>query len=161
MVSMRNLRNQLGAAIVSHFLCLSLLLAQAGAGAPKNLSQVEMDRFRGTWTVLSVEMRGQKGTPGAADRQIHWIFEGNQLTLKIDDSPDEPAIFRLDPSREPKHIEISVTGGKAKGNTLLGIYELVGDKLRICTATYDNPRPIRFDSANGTAIIFSFARQHP
>lgn len=64
----------------------------------------------------------------------------------------------LDPSKEPKTITFPYEGTI----TFYGIYEVMGDELRICgdgvdTATEKNPearRPKKLDSKEGLLLVF-------
>jgi uncharacterized protein (TIGR03067 family) len=64
----------------------------------------------------------------------------------------------LDVSKKPKHITLPLEGAIK----FYGIYEVVGDELRVCgdgvdTATEKNPegrRPKKFDSTKGLLIVF-------
>jgi uncharacterized protein (TIGR03067 family) len=49
--------------------------------------------------------------------------------------------FKLDPTTSPKQIEFSAVAGPNKGKLYLGIYEINGDKLRICYRGPGKARP--------------------
>lgn len=52
----------------------------------------------------------------------------------------------LDLSASPRQLDMKFEAGPEKGNTNFGIYELAGDRLRICLATHGTVRPSKFDS---------------
>ena len=70
----------------------------------------------------------------------------------------------LDPSKDPKQITIpNFKGGDPKkGVTLIGIYELAGDELRVCATAVETDRlkerekerPKAFDSKQGVLLVF-------
>src|SRR5262249_40196549 len=57
---------------------------------------------------------------------------------------------RLDPSRSPKAIDVTVTEGLNKGAVMLGIYEIDGDTLKVCFDEEGEKRPTEFKSAPGS-----------
>jgi len=56
-----------------------------------------------------------------------------------------PTLYKLDPSKKPKAIDITILSGKEQG-TLLGIYDIVGDGdiLRFCYSEDPRIRPPDF-----------------
>ncbi len=52
--------------------------------------------------------------------------------------------FKIDPTAKPKTMDSTATNGDNAGKTMLGIYELDGDTLKICWAPpgKDRGRPI-------------------
>src|SRR5262249_48702257 len=40
--------------------------------------------------------------------------------------------YKVDPSKSPKTIDITFTGGPLDGQTMLGVYELEGDTYTVC-----------------------------
>ena len=59
---------------------------------------------------------------------------------------------KLDPSKSPKAIDVTMTEGPNKGAVMLGIYEFDGDTLKVCFDPQGKKRPTEFksppDSAN-------------
>ena len=49
--------------------------------------------------------------------------------------------IELDPSRDPRAIDVIPDGGKDRGERVLGIYKLEDDRLTICMAAPGKPRP--------------------
>jgi uncharacterized protein (TIGR03067 family) len=58
--------------------------------------------------------------------------------------------FRIDPIATPKRIETQPADGPNAGQVNPGIYEFVGDLLRICHAPPGWPRPTAFTSPPGS-----------
>ena len=58
---------------------------------------------------------------------------------------------KLDPSKSPKTIDVTVTEGLNKGAVMLGIYEINGDTLKVCFDPEGKKRPTEFKSASGSA----------
>ena len=56
-------------------------------------------------------------------------FAGDKYTVRKGDEVIQAGRQKLDPSRSPKAIDVTVTEGLNKGAVLLGIYEIDGDTL--------------------------------
>jgi uncharacterized protein (TIGR03067 family) len=74
---------------------------------------------------------------------------GQQYTLTKGGKILEQATMTADPSKQPKAIDLTVTQGEAKGQTLLCIYEVTGDRLRIAWSEPGKARPAEFANRAG------------
>ena len=63
--------------------------------------------------------------------------------------------IELDPSRDPRTIDVIPDGGKDRGERMLGIYKLEDDQLTICMAAPGKPRPAEFKAERGAAAPFA------
>jgi uncharacterized protein (TIGR03067 family) len=73
---------------------------------------------------------------------LKMTFDGDKVSAKsMDETKD--GTFKVDPTKKPKEIDITV-GGKASK----GIYELKDDTLKICVS--DGDRPTEFVTKAGT-----------
>src|SRR5204863_9486648 len=67
--------------------------------------------------------------------------------------------YRLDPSTDPKQIEMTATEGDAAGKPALGIYAVDGDTLRMCYVLPGRDRPGTFESTPGSkAFLVTWKR---
>jgi uncharacterized protein (TIGR03067 family) len=127
----------------------------------------EWQRLEGTWTLTKMEIEGrsllEKGKPVPK-----MTIKDGKITAHARDAPrteklDSSAI-QLDPTRKPKTITIpNFEGGDpAKGVTLIGIYQLKGNELKVCAEAVETARlkerakerPKAFDSKQGLLLIF-------
>jgi uncharacterized protein (TIGR03067 family) len=90
-----------------------------------------------------------------------------KITSDAKDVPQDEKLdsstIKLDPSQKPKTITIpNVHGGDPKaGITLIGIYELQGDELKVCAQEVETAklkerekeRPKAFDSKQGLLVV--------
>ena len=132
--------------------CALVLTASAGTGAradDKADVEKELKKFQGTWTFESVEAGGKEG-PAAELKGMTVTFEGDKYTVRKGDEVIQVGTQKLDPSRSPKTIDVTVVEGLSKGAVMLGIYEISGDTLKVCFDPEGKNRPTEFKSAAGS-----------
>jgi uncharacterized protein (TIGR03067 family) len=109
----------------------------------------EARKFQGTWTIESSVTGGEEIPPGEL-KGVVVIFEGDKHTVKKGDEILQVGTQKLDPSKSPKTIDVTMTEGPHKGAVMLGIYEIDGDTLRVCFDPEGKKRPTEFKSAPGS-----------
>jgi uncharacterized protein (TIGR03067 family) len=120
-------------------LCAGVLIALPVVARCDDAKKDE-SKIDGTWLLTSAELGGKKLPKGA---------ESVKLTLKKGEyevqaeSPDRGTVT-YDDSAKPKEMDIKGTEGPNKGKTFLAIYELSGDKLKICYDLTGKARPKEF-----------------
>ena len=98
------------------------------------LDEAQKDRaaLQGEWEIVSAESNGEPPPPGLLS-QAKFAFSGDNLTLM-----GKVGTFTIDAGRIPRQIDF------ASGNVKqLGIYDLDGDRLRLCVGPADD-RPKEF-----------------
>ena len=136
-------------------LCTLVLTASGGTGGragDKADVEKELKKFQGTWTFESVEAGG-KEVPAAEFKGITVTFEGDKYTVKKGDEVIQAATQKLDPSKSPKTLDVTVAEGPNKGAVMLGIYEISGDTLKVCFDPEGKKRPTQFKSASGSQTL--------
>ena len=98
----------------------------------------------GTWVIVESELGGQK-LPDEG-------FKGTKLILTADtyQYQNDRGTYKLYPAEEIKAMDIAGQEGPNKGKTILAIYELAGDKLKICYDLAGKTRPKKFKTEAGT-----------
>ena len=109
----------------------------------------EVRKFQGTWTFES-SVAGGEELPADQLRMLVLIFEGDKHTVKNGDEVIQVGTQKLDPSKSPKTIDVTLTEGLNKGTVMLGIYEIDGDTLKVCFDSQGKKRPTEFKSAPGS-----------
>lgn len=109
----------------------------------------EVRKFRGSWTIES-SVTGGKEIPPDQLKGLIVIYEGDKHTVKMGDKVIQVGTQKLDPSKSPKTIDMTMTEGPSKGTVMLGIYEIDGDTLKVCFDPQGNKRPTEFKSAPGS-----------
>jgi len=108
----------------------------------------ELERLQGEWNVVHLEVEGLAPAPHTfAGAKI--IIQGNRFT-SLAMGAQYGGIIDLDPTTDPKSFGLKFTDGPEKGNTNLGIYELEGDRWRICLTMTGGPAPTEFATSPGS-----------
>lgn len=115
----------------------------------KSAIEKEPKKFQGTWTIESSVTGGQE-VPREQLKEFLVIFEGDKHTLKFGDKVFQVGTQKIDPSKSPKTIDVTMTEGPSKGTVMLGIYEIDGDTLKVCFDPEGKKRPTEFKSAAGS-----------
>jgi uncharacterized protein (TIGR03067 family) len=132
--------------------CAVGFAASGGSGAladDKADLEKEVRKFQGAWTFESSEASG-KELPAGELKGFIITFEGDKHTVKKGDEVIQAGTMKLDPSKSPKAIDVTITEGPEKGAVMLGIYELSGDTLKVCFDAQGKKRPTEFKSAPGS-----------
>lgn len=107
----------------------------------------DLDRLQGTWSIVSLEMDGQKMSGSGG--QI--VVRGDRFTTIAMGAVYEGTVV-LRETAAPKSFDLHFEEGPERGNTSLGIYELKGDTWKICLTTRGRQRPQEFAAPPGTGI---------
>jgi len=91
------------------------------------------------------------------------VFEGNKFTEWPEEhgqrGEGKEATIKLHPATKPKSWDSTTTKGFGKGETVLAIYELDGDNLKICRSWGSKERPTEFaGKLDGKAALGIYKR---
>jgi uncharacterized protein (TIGR03067 family) len=116
----------------------------------------DKDNLQGLWQAVELEANGQKA-PDEVAKQFKVLVKGDKIVFNPDTENREHT-FTLDTMAKPKAMDLTPSDGPAKGKTLpYAIYELDGDKLRICLDKdgKTGKRPTEFKAAaeDGFALL--------
>jgi uncharacterized protein (TIGR03067 family) len=132
--------------------CAVGFAASGGSGAlahDKADLEKEVRKFQGTWTFESSESGGKK-FPAGELKSLTLTFEGDKHTVKKGEEVVQVGTQKLDPSKSPKSIDVTMTEGPNKGAVMLGIYAIDGDTLKVCFDPQGKKRPTEFKSGPGS-----------
>jgi uncharacterized protein (TIGR03067 family) len=130
---------------VAPALVLSFLLAASSADTK------DVDAIQGTWLPSSAELAGQKFSDEVR-KTIKLAIKGDKYTATVGTQVDQGTV-KLNPSADPKSLGITGTDGPNKGKTILAIYELDGDTLRVCYDLSGKSRPTEFKTKAETQLF--------
>ncbi|HYV39250.1 MAG TPA: TIGR03067 domain-containing protein [Gemmataceae bacterium] len=136
-------------------LCISgsvLPAAQDKGGAAKT----DLEKFQGTWVFVTTEEDGKPGPKFKRGSPIQTItFQGDKFEVKQNATVVQAGTQKLDPSKNPKTLDATVTEGEGKGTIQLGIYEMMGDSLRACFDRQGKSRPTEFKANAGSGYYLA------
>jgi len=115
----------------------------------------DKEKFQGTWKVVTLEEKGES----KEEPDVRLVFEGDEFIFKKGDDVLHKGKFKLDPSKDPKAIDLEITESvkMLNGKTSLAIYALDKDDkdaLKLCLGEPDAERPKEFTGAAETKCIF-------
>jgi len=100
--------------------------------------------IKGTWVIVEAELGGQK-LPDEGVKGTKLILTGGKYRYQNDYGD-----YKLYSSEKIKAMDIIGVEGPNKGKRFLAIYELDGDKLKICYDLAGKTRPTKFKTEAGT-----------
>ena len=129
----------------------SLLLVGALAGSEDEAVKKETEKLQGDWRAVKAQGGFDDTWLSFKDGKISFLKDRDR---KVAESME----MKIDPSKDPKEIEIPEKG---KGS-MLAIYEIEADTLVLCV--YRDPkkrlkeRPKKITSSDDEVILMSFVR---
>jgi uncharacterized protein (TIGR03067 family) len=141
--------------------CLWVVVLAAVAADDTSLGQERKDaagdilkQLQGTWKFTSQEVDGKSRTKDELAKQTI-TFEGDKWTVHRDSKVIQAGTHKFDPEQKPPQVDAIVKEGEDKGNTMLGIYELKADTLKVCFDPKGKERPADFTGKAGrmTAVV--------
>jgi uncharacterized protein (TIGR03067 family) len=132
--------------------CALALVTNGGVGLradDKAGVEKELKKFHGDWSFESVEVGGQKA-PADQFKGVTITFTGDTYAVKKGDEVLQGGRQKLDPSKTPKAIDVTITEGPNKGAVMLGIYEIDAETFKVCFDEEGKQRPKEFKSPPGS-----------
>jgi uncharacterized protein (TIGR03067 family) len=126
-------------------LLLGALVVLRGSAQQGDTGQ-ELARFEGNWDLVAIEADGTK-VPDEVVKGSKLTFKGNTFTFQGGEV-SRNGTFKIDPSRKPAAIDITVALGEGGGNGVQpAIYSFRdADTLLICGSQPGKDRPTEFDT---------------
>src|SRR5262249_44670610 len=119
-----------------------------------NKPKTDQDLLQGTWEFVSLTVGGKKAwNENAPAKSL--TFTGDKVRF-IGVNGDGRQVanhsrFKLDPSRKPKHIDLTDLDGDRQGKATECLYARAGDPLRLGHADGPGgPRPTTLESREGS-----------
>jgi uncharacterized protein (TIGR03067 family) len=83
-----------------------------------------------------------------------WVISERKISVEYKkDVEPRTWSFKFDPEAKPKTIDLTSADGGDKGQVFPGIYELDGDRLRVCYGSPKEKRPTRFGTKKDDGYI--------
>jgi uncharacterized protein (TIGR03067 family) len=126
----------------------ALMLFAVVAFAQDDAKKADLPKFQGKWAIDSAVADG-KELPAEVVKVFSMTFKDDAYRVLIGTEKTE-GTFTLDASKKPKTIDIVPDNGPDRGKRQPGIYEIDGDKIKICAAQPNKERPTTFDTKDKT-----------
>ena len=121
--------------------------------------KAELKKFRGTWVVIYGEKAGEEQEQ-VGDYQLK--FDGEAFSLSVHGDVEDKGTFKLDPSKNPKEIDIRLRDRNNDEKTVLGIYTWDGENLKLCLGELGGEtRPKDFTTMPEGRDLIVVKRQDP
>ncbi len=108
----------------------------------------DREAMSGTWLPETAELAGKK-FPDEVRKTMKLVLKDDKYTVMVGDKSDKGTV-KLNSAAKPKELDITGSEGPNKGKSILAIYELDGDTLRVCYDLGGKNRPTDFTTKEGT-----------
>jgi uncharacterized protein (TIGR03067 family) len=129
----------------------------------KNLSQKSAtdvkSELQGIWQVTGMENNGT-ALPRGELASVSLTIKDNSYRLASQNGSLN-GIFSIDASKKPKQVTLRPGDGGSDGLTLMGIYELEQDHLRVCYGAPGGECPTDFKTDNSERTLITCKRKEP
>jgi uncharacterized protein (TIGR03067 family) len=122
---------------------------QRTSALPSAAAKEEMKKLDGIWAIESATFQGKSHTEHG-----ELIIAGSNWTFKSAKGKEEKRTYRINPSLNPKRVDLFPEKETPDSPTLRGIYQLDGDTLRLCVFIF---RPALMSDNEG--ILFVLKRK--
>jgi uncharacterized protein (TIGR03067 family) len=113
----------------------------------------DLEEIQGDWKQIGYERDGVKEPLDEKGWAPRVTFSGNTFVVTLSDgSVPIKGTFKLDPTQQPKSMDLTDTYGADEGKTFLAIYSLEGDRLVFCAADEGQDRPSSFETMPGCVL---------
>ena len=119
---------------------------QGGGG--KDAGEDVLKKIQGTWKFVSQDRDGKPMPKDDLAKQTI-TFAGDKWTVHRDGKVVQAGTHKFDPDKKPAQVDAVVKEGQDKGSTMLGIYEMKGDTLKVCFDLKGKERPADFSNKPG------------
>jgi RNA polymerase sigma factor (sigma-70 family) len=122
----------------------------------------EQAMLQGDWGSAVSWIQNGAAAPGV-EKRLTMVIKGDKMIGLLDGKQQVSGRIKIDPSKSPKHFDMTYENGASKGKTLRGIYKLEGDQLTICSGAIfldggkerPSERPSEFASKAGSNTLLT------
>jgi uncharacterized protein (TIGR03067 family) len=140
-------------------LLLSPLAAHAFQTAEERVKREE-EKLSGTWEVVRVEADGQ-ALPPKQFRGLKMTFKAGKFTAQMGQGEKQEGTYKIDPTKNPKRIDISRKNGPPAGRDQFAVYSLAGNTLKVCSGGSAKERPDGFETRGKEGRVLMTLRRQP
>jgi uncharacterized protein (TIGR03067 family) len=137
--------------MIRKFLCVTAVVGLVAGGVSlggDTKVSGDLKKIQGTWKFTAHAMGDKVAAPEELAK-MKITFTGDKFSVTVDDKVVQAGTHKVDSSKKPAQVDSDVTEGEGKGSTMLGIYELKGNTLRVCFDPAGKTRPTGFTAKEG------------
>ena len=124
----------------------------------KDKLKQEQQKLAGTWKVKSAELGG-KAMSAELTKSWSLTLTDDKYIVMVGTMKDEGSVT-IDLEKSPPTMDIKGENGPNKGKTMLAIYELKDDTLKVCYDLAGKTRPTEFESkADSKRFFVTYTRE--
>jgi uncharacterized protein (TIGR03067 family) len=112
----------------------------------------DLEAMQGVWIFTDHETDG-KTTPNFKAGVVTVTLKGDTFAVREGDKILQAGTMKLGAEKGLKTIDCPVTEGAHKGITMLGIYTLDGDNMKVCFDTTGKDRPQEFKTDKDRFLV--------
>jgi uncharacterized protein (TIGR03067 family) len=127
-------------------------LSGVALSAPGGDAQKDLQMLQGTWQIDTIQESDGKIGSDEKIKAMVFAFSGDTLKLTANGDPVVTYKVKVDPTKNPKAIDLTHQDGPEKGKTEPGIYQADAGKLTLCLNDAGKERPSAFATKSGTKI---------
>jgi uncharacterized protein (TIGR03067 family) len=145
------IRTSGGIPMIRKILCVAAVVALVAGGVSLGGDTKvagDLKKIQGAWK-FTAHAAGDKAAPPEELAKMKITFTGDKFTVTVDDKVVQAGTHKVDASKKPAQVDSDVAEGEGKGSTMLGIYELKGNTLRVCFDPAGKARPTSFTAKEG------------
>jgi internalin A len=125
-------------------------LLVAAASPQDEAAKKDLQAMQGSWTVLTYVAGGRPAL--RSDMSQMKLSVKDNVSTFVQPKKTSHGKYTLDPSKNPKWIDIELTDGPDKGKKKLGLYAFENDQLKICVAGVGAHRPTELSAGSDTTM---------
>jgi uncharacterized protein (TIGR03067 family) len=131
-----------------HAVALLVAGLSVAADGPGDAAKAEHQTLDGMWVGESI-VRDPRETNPNEGQGVRCAISGEKVVAKLpgEDRPAGRLSIKIGPTTKPKAMDIRPEGER---DTILAIYEVTGDTLRVCWSAVGKERPTEFASKPGS-----------
>jgi len=106
----------------------------------------ELKKLEGKWKFVKSLDANKEAEPDAKEPEVFMVFKGADVTLEFGEKKETVRVAAIDPSTDPKCIDLVEKREGRPDRTLEGVFKIDGDKLllALCITREGKERPVGF-----------------
>jgi uncharacterized protein (TIGR03067 family) len=118
----------------------------------------ELQKLEGKWRVVKFADATKEAE--AKDQELYFVFKGTELKLTSGEKSETIHITAIDPTTDPKCIDLSEKRDGRPERILEGVYKIDGETLQIAFSVLKDGknRPTSFEKPGDRTLVWTLKR---